>query len=211
MNAQTQRSALYNPATLDRIRSGANAADLGWEQSTYEVICRRHQLPLSAPRKSQAVKAPEPAPVVVIEKPAAVKPPVDDFTVMEKLLTEHWNYSERRDIVFEYRGAVKPIRFKRRGAKHAIKLFLMLSESYGERITSRQYAEATNSALPSVSVKVSNASRSLCNILLKTPYDIDVGYRTGGGYMLVYAGTKDPARVKIISVGDVKLEGGETE
>lgn len=36
------KAATYNPDTLKRIRAGACAADLGWSETFYRDVCRKH-------------------------------------------------------------------------------------------------------------------------------------------------------------------------
>lgn len=38
------KAAPYNPSTLARIRAGATAPDLGWDQQFYLTVCRRHEI-----------------------------------------------------------------------------------------------------------------------------------------------------------------------
>jgi len=57
--------APFNPHALTRIKNGATAAELGWDQSFYESVCRKHGLPilkLPEPDKPDAPQTPPVAP-----------------------------------------------------------------------------------------------------------------------------------------------------
>lgn len=45
------KAATYNPDTLKRIRRGARACDLGWDEAFYSSVCRRHGIePIASPK-----------------------------------------------------------------------------------------------------------------------------------------------------------------
>lgn len=63
--------AVYNPAALDRIRKGACAADLGWDDSTYRSRCQRHGLvPVSSPSSA--------TPATALFEQTVEQPPIAD-------------------------------------------------------------------------------------------------------------------------------------
>lgn len=69
--------APYNRDTLALIRQGASASSLGWEQSFYTSICRRHGIEPAVAAVTTAVPAAEPTPIQQ-EIARAAPPPVDD-------------------------------------------------------------------------------------------------------------------------------------
>lgn len=58
--ARTSARVPYSPAALAQIRAGASAAALGWDQSFYETICRRHGL-AAMPAAVPLIAQPAPA------------------------------------------------------------------------------------------------------------------------------------------------------
>ena|SRR3990167_575759 len=203
MNAQTQK--VWHPPNRDAlaaVRSGASASDLGWAQGFYERICREQGVTPVPEKKPASVIA-----VVSVEAKVETVDLSARQSVLQNLLRDKWRSNETREITFDFERKIGKVRKRCRAGRHTTNLLLLLSESYGERINGHHIAEATGVATASQTI-FTTAARGLRNLLAGTPFDVDVKAGQHGGYLLVYAGTKDPARVKIISVGDVKL-GGE--
>lgn len=97
--------ASYNPETLNWIRNGATARDLGWDQNFYLSVCRKHGMkPIADASKTQAT--PEIAASVPIA-PASPVPVVSNQGVRFHTLTnalfrdaDHVTLSPRQAEIF---------------------------------------------------------------------------------------------------------------
>lgn len=73
------KAATYNPETLNRIRHGACAADLGWDESFYRSVCRQHGIdpmsPLDALKTQRALREVRQTKVADGWKPKRLRPP----------------------------------------------------------------------------------------------------------------------------------------
>lgn len=71
------KAATYNPETLKRIRNGARAAELGWDQSFYVSVCRKHGIdpmsPIDALKTQRALREVRQAQIANGWKPKRVR------------------------------------------------------------------------------------------------------------------------------------------
>lgn len=185
-----RRPMPYTRDAIAMIKEGASSFDLGWDQNFYLSICRKHGLsPTGAARRSAS----------------NAKTSGDNTNHIAELLTEPWQYGERRALIFDYIGGRKPIRYQRESGRYAACLLIVLARANGKSIPARQLSAETGVAAGSTGTVWANAAKALRDIFLRTPFDV-VGER-GVGYRLALSVTGEPADIRIISLGDVEIEG----
>lgn len=185
---QAQFRVPYTREAVQAIKEGASAADLGWDQSFYERVCRERGIHPLAPSKPGA-------PLSFVVRPV----------IVDDVLRTGWGRYETRTVRFdlpEFKGGTRE--FSRELGRHSANLLLLMSRvPTGNYVDTRAFADATGITRNFSFEVVKTALRGLEASLIYTPLSIERAERKGS--RLIMTRTMAPARVRVLAIGTVNF------
>lgn len=163
------KAAPYTRETLDRIRQGASAAMLGWDQQFYSTVCRRHEL-----------TAVNPPPPVVVAPPIAPPP-----------IVPSGGYSFEKSTRVLRRGVTSATLTRRQA-----EMLLVFIAQPGKSIQGADYAERIGISASNVSSYVNQLRGAVEPVGL---YVLGIMGRRVGGYLLIDQKTREPAVIHVVT------------